>query len=242
MPTESQALDLTILIPVYDEEDNLEPLVEELVPVLEGLDKTYEILFVDDGSTDATYRRLRDLQSRRPQIRLVKLATHCGKTTALVAGWDRARGKIIVTMDGDFQNDPQDIRKLLEQIPPYDLAIGYRVRRHDTWFRRIQSLIANRVRSWVIHDGIHDSGCGFQAFRREALSGQKFFRGLHRFLPALFLIEGYKVTQVSVNHRPRLHGRGKFNMRNRVIRAFDDMMAVRWIRTHRIRYKVEEER
>jgi len=240
--TESRTFDLTVLIPVYDEADNVEPLVEELVPVLEELGKAYEILFVDDGSTDATYQRLRDLQSRWPQIRLVKLATNCGKTTALVAGWDRARGNLIVTMDGDCQNDPHDIPKLLEQIPAHDLAIGYRVKRHDTWFRRLQSLIANRIRSGVIQDGIRDGGCGFQAFRREALSGQKFFRGLHRFLPALFLLEGYKVTQVPVNHRPRLHGRGKFNMRNRVIRAFDDMMAVRWIRTHKIRYEVEEER
>lgn len=235
-------LDLTAVIPVCNEEPNVAPLLEELVPVLEALGETYEIVFVDDGSTDGTYRRLCELQSRFPKIRLIQFDTNYGKTAALVAGWEKSRGKIIVIMDGDLQNDPRDIPNLIEQIPPYDLVCGYRVRRHDPWFRRVQSYIANRVRNWVIRDGIRDSGCALQALRHEALHTQQFYRGLHRFLPAMFLLNGYKVNQVPVNHRPRLRGKGKFNLRNRIVRTFDDLMAVRWLRSRWIHYKIKEER
>lgn len=235
-------LDLTVLIPVCNEVENAAPLLEELVPVLEGLGKTYEIIFVDDGSTDGTYQRLRELQSRFPKTRLIKFTTNYGKTAALVAGWENSRGKIIIIMDGDLQNDPRDIPALIEQIPPYDLVCGYRIKRHDSWFRRMQSYIANQVRDWVIRDGIHDSGCAFQAIRHEALHTQKYYRGLHRFLPAMFMLDGYKVGQVPVNHRPRLHGYGKFNLRNRIVRTFDDLMAVRWLRSRWLRYEIEEKR
>lgn len=242
MGAEGERLDLTVLIPVCDEVGNVEPLLEELVPVLDGLSKSYEVLFVDDGSTDGTYPRLCELQSRWPQVRLIKFATNYGKTAALVAGWNKARGDVIVIMDGDLQNDPRDIPKLLEQIGPYDLVCGYRINRRDSWFRRLQSSIANRVRNCVIQDGIRDSACAFQALRQSALSGQKFYGGMHRFLPALFQLEGYEVGQIPVGHRPRLHGRGKYNLRNRIIRTFDDLMAVRWIRSRKIQYRIEEER
>lgn len=235
-------VDLTVLIPVYNEEDNIDPLLEELIPVLEAMGKTYEVLFVDDGSNDKTFAKICEHQKPGAHIRVVRLKRNSGKTPALVAGWSRAYGRIITIMDGDLQNDPRDIPKLMAQIPPFDLAIGYRTNRRDTWFRRFQSRIANRIRDWVIRDGIKDSGCAFVAFRRKALEGQRFFLGLHRFLPALFQIEGYTVTQVPVNHRPRLHGKAKYNFRNRVVRAFDDMMAVRWIRTHKIHYEIESER
>jgi len=235
-------LDLTVLIPVCDEEENMAPLLEELIPVLEGLGKAYEVILVDDGSSDGTYRRLCQLKPRFPKIHLIKFTTHFGKTAALVAGWEQARGKIIVMMDGDLQNDPRDIPKMIAPIPPYDLVSGYRVRRQDSWFRRIQSDIANWVRNRVIHDNIRDSGCAFQALRHEALHSQKFYLGLHRFLPALFQFEGYQVTQVPIHHRPRLHGKGKYNLRNRILRTFDDLMAVRWLRSRRIRYQIEEER
>ena len=235
-------LDLTVLIPVRNEAENVEPLLDELIPVLEGLGKTYEVIFVDDGSTDGTYERLCHLRPRFPHVHLIKLAAAYGKTAALVAGWDRARGEIIVIMDGDLQNDPHDIPNMISQIPPYDLVCGYRTKRQDSWFRRMQSRIANWVRNRVIHDRIRDSGCAFQALRHEALHTQKFYLGLHRFLPAIFLLEGYKVVEVPVRHRPRRHGKGKFNMRNRIVRAFDDMMAVRWLQSRKIRYDIEEER
>jgi glycosyltransferase involved in cell wall biosynthesis len=240
--TEAKPLDLTVLIPVFNEEENIQPLLDELVPVLDGLNKAYEILVVDDGSTDRTYRLLTEFQKSRPQIRLIKFARNYGKMDALAAGFKRARGDMVVTMDGDLQNDPRDIPRLLERIGPYDLVIGHRVRRNDNWFRRLQSRAANRIRNAVIRDGVADSGCGLQAFRREPLQGMRFFRGLHRFLPALFKMEGYKVAEIPVNHRPRHAGRAKYGIRNRVIRAFDDMMAVRWIRSHRIDYEIEEER
>ena len=235
-------LDLTVLIPVLDEEENVAPLLEELVPVLERLGKTYEIIFVDDGSTDKTYERLCELQARFPKIRVIRFKVNYGKTAALVAGWEESCGRIIVTMDGDQQNDPCDIPRMIEQIPPYDLVCGYRIRRHDSWFRRIQSAIANRVRDWVIHDGIRDSGCAFQALRHEALHTQKFYRGLHRFLPAMFMLDGYRVTQVPVSHRPRMRGKGKYNLRNRIVRTFDDLMAVRWLRSRWIKYEIAEKR
>ena len=235
-------LDLTVLIPVCNEEENVGPLLDELVPVLGGLGRSYEIIFVDDGSTDQTYRRLSELQARYPKTRLIRFDANYGKTAALVAGWEESRGKIIVVMDGDLQNDPRDLARLIERIPPYDLVCGYRVNRHDNWFRRVQSYVANRVRDWVIRDGIRDSGCAFQALRHEALHTQKFYRGLHRFLPAMFLLDGYTVNQVPVSHRPRLHGKGKYNLRNRIVRAFDDLMAVRWLRSRWIRYRIAEKR
>ncbi|MCX8038699.1 MAG: glycosyltransferase family 2 protein [Candidatus Sumerlaeia bacterium] len=242
MQPQDLTLDLTVLIPVCNEEENIRPLLDELVPILDSMGKTYEVIFVDDGSTDATFDRLTEAQGRWPAVRLIRFDRNYGKTAALVAGWEEARGKIIVIMDGDLQNDPHDIPKLIEPIPDYDLVCGYRVRRHDSWFRRLQSRIANRVRNWVIQDGIRDSGCAFQAIRHEALHTPKFYAGLHRFLPAVFLLEGFKVMQVPVNHRPRLHGRGKYGLWNRMIRAFDDMMAVRWFRTRAIRYRVAEKR
>ena len=155
-------LDLTALIPVRNEVENMEPLLDELVPVLEGLGKTYEVILVDDGSTDGTYETLCQLRPRFPHVHLIKLAAAYGKTAALVAGWDRARGKIIVIMDGDLQHDPRDIANMIRQIPPYDLVCGYRTKRQDSWFRRLQSRIANWVRNRVIHDRIRDSGCAFR--------------------------------------------------------------------------------
>ena len=235
-------LDLTVIIPVYNEEGNVVPLVEELAPVLDGLNKSYEIIFVDDGSTDSTYLRLCEVQSRHSKIRLIKFDRNYAKTAALIAGWEEARGKIIVIMDGDLQNDPRDIPRMIEPIPAYDLVCGYRTHRNDSWLRRLQSAVANRVRNWVIRDGIRDGGCALQALRHEALHTQKFYRGLHRFLPAMFMLDGYKVTQVPVNHRPRRHGRAKFNLRNRIVRTFDDLMAVRWLRSRWIRYRIVERR
>ncbi|MBM3334543.1 glycosyltransferase family 2 protein [Candidatus Sumerlaeota bacterium] len=241
MESAELTLDLTVLIPVCNEVENVEPLLAELVPVLDGLGKTYEIIMVDDGSTDGTYERLCQIRAGFGRLRLARFTRNFGKTAALVAGWDRARGRIIVIMDGDLQNDPRDIPGLIGHIPPYDLVVGYRVKRHDSWFRRAQSSIANWVRNKVIKDNMRDSGCAFQALRHEALHTQKFYLGLHRFLPAVFLLEGYKVMEAPVNHRPRLRGKGKFNMRNRIFRAFDDMMAVRWLRSRKIRYEVNDE-
>lgn len=236
------AVDLTVLIPVYNEEENIVPLVEELMPVLDALGKSFEVLFVDDGSTDGTWRLLGEMQARRPGIRLVKFARNFGKMPALAAGFERARGDIVVIMDGDLQNDPHDIPALLARIPPYDLVLGRRARRRDSWFRRLQSRTANRIRNAVLGDGVTDSGCGFQAFRRAPLARMRFYIGLHRFLPTLFQMEGCRTTEVPVNHRPRHAGVAKYGMRNRAWRAFNDMMAVRWLRSHQIRTEIEEER
>jgi dolichol-phosphate mannosyltransferase len=235
--------DLSIVIPVYDEAESLPALWEELRGVLEGLGLASEVIFVDDGSRDHSAEIIRGFREADPRVRLVRLKVNAGETAATDAGFKAARGERVVVMDADLQNDPADIPRLLAHLDRWDAATGWRVTRGDGdgWLRRLSSSIANRVRNRLTGETIQDSGCTLRAFRRECLRDLVLYRGLHRFIPTLLTMRGYRVIEVPVRHRPRRFGRSKYGVWNRAVVAFADLLAVRWMKSRRLRYDVAED-
>jgi glycosyltransferase involved in cell wall biosynthesis len=232
---------LSIVIPAYNERDNLLPLWEELRTTLASLDRTFEVIFVDDGSDDGSREVLAAVRRASSEVRVLRLAANSGQTAAMMAGFRAARGAIVVTLDADRQNDPADIAALLACIPGHDAAVGYRQRRRDSWVRLVSSRVANAVRNALSGDDVIDTGCSLKAFRRECLVNLPMFAGMHRFLPTLIRMDGFRVCQVPVGHRPRVAGRSKYGIGNRVFRSFHDLMAVRWMKSRRLHYVVTEE-
>jgi dolichol-phosphate mannosyltransferase len=231
--TESPAL--SVVVPLYNEEANVLILQEELRAALTGLD--YEIIFVDDGSVDRTAERI----EAAGNIRLIRFEKNSGQSAAIYAGLITARGETLVIIDGDLQNDPADIPKLLAEIARgADLVCGYRVKRRDTLVRRATSRIANAVRSRYTKDGVRDTGCTLKAIRRECVSTLLPFKGMHRFIPALVKAAGYRLVEVPVNHRARRFGHSKYGLGNRALRATIDMFGVRWLLSRRLNYKISE--
>jgi glycosyltransferase involved in cell wall biosynthesis len=234
--------DLSVVIPVYNEEDNLPPLWAELRCVLETLGLTFEVVFVDDGSRDGSAEIVRGFRDADPRVRLVRLKSNAGETAATDAGFKAARGRLVVTMDADLQNDPQDIPAMVAHLEQWDSVTGWRTNRGDGDgpVRRVSSGIANRVRNWLSDETIQDSGCTFRAFRRECLRGLVLYRGFHRFIPTLLRMHGYRVLEVPVRHRPRRFGRSKYGVLNRVFVASADLLVVRWMKNRVLRYEVAE--
>jgi len=236
-------VDLSIVIPVYDEEANLPLLWEELRGVLDGLGLAFEVVFVDDGSRDRSAEIVRGFREADPRVRLVRLKANAGETAATDAGFKAVRGAWVVVMDADLQNDPRDIPRLLSYLDRWDAATGWRVNRGegDDWLRRLSASIANRVRNRLSDETVQDSGCTFRAFRRECLRDLVLYRGFHRFIPTLLKMRGYRVIEVPVNHRPRRFGRSKYGVWNRAFVAFADLLVVRWMKSRRLRYEVAED-
>ena len=234
-------VELSIVIPVFNERDNIQPLTTELMGALEPLGRSFEILFVNDGSSDGSAEVLRALRTADRRIRVLTLSRNTGQTAAFSAGFSAARGQIVVTLDGDRQNDPRDIPLLLEKIGPYDAAVGWRGQREDTFVRRVSSRVGNYVRNALSGDDIIDTGCSLKAYRREALERIKLFSGMHRFLPTLLKMEGFSVCQVRVSHRPRVAGRSKYGVWNRLLASSADLMAVRWMKRRTLSYRMTEE-
>jgi dolichol-phosphate mannosyltransferase len=225
----------SVVVPLYNEEANLPILQEELRAGLSGLD--YEIIFVDDGSVDSTTERIETASN----IRLIRFEKNSGQSAAIYAGLTAARGAIMVVIDGDLQNDPADIPRLLAEITQgADLVCGYRLKRQDTLVKRLTSRIANAVRSRYTKDGVRDTGCTLKAMRRECVSALLPFKGMHRFIPALVKAAGYRLVEVPVNHRPRRFGQSKYGLGNRALRATIDMFGVRWLLSRRLNYKISE--
>lgn len=231
-------VEISVVAPVFNEVDNLEPLVDELEAVLEPLGRPYEILFVDDGSTDGSAEAIGRLARSRPSVRGLHFGANRGQTAAFDAGFKAARGVFVVTIDADLQNDPHDIPKLLDAMGGRAAAVGYRAVREDGFVRRVSSRIANGVRNALSGDDIIDTGCSLKAFRADALRPIKLYSGMHRFLPTLVKIEGGEVVQVPVGHRPRVRGTSKYGVWNRVFRSFLDLLAVRWMKKRRLGYEV----
>lgn len=229
---------LSVVVPVFNERENVDPLVNEVIGELDRVGAPYEVLLVDDGSTDGTSERLDAWARDVSRIRVLHLARNRGQSAALCAGWEAARGEYLVTLDADLQNDPADIARLLEWIPRYDMVVGYRHRRRDSWLRRVSGVVANRVRSAVLGDGIRDTGCSLKLFRRDLVRTMPRFSGMHRFLPLLVQLQGGSVTQVPVNHRPRHAGRAKYNVRNRLWRGLVDLGGVWWLKRRNLDYDV----
>lgn len=230
----STAPDLSIVVPLYNEEDNVQELVDQLHGALKG--RSYEIVLIDDGSTDQTAARI---PNDDPTVRLLSFKNNSGQSAAMHAGIHNALGSTIVTLDGDLQNDPADIPLLLGKLGEgFDLVCGYRAKRKDTPFKRLQSRIANTVRARFVGDGVRDTGCTLKAMRRDCREALLLFNGMHRFIPALIRNMGYRVTEVPVNHRPRVHGVSKYGFGNRAWRATMDMFGVRWLNSRRTRYEI----
>jgi glycosyltransferase involved in cell wall biosynthesis len=235
--------DLSVVVPVYDEEESLPPLWTELREVLERLGLAFEVIFVDDGSCDRSAEIIRGFRETDARVRLVRLKENGGETAATDAGFKAARGRRVVVMDADLQNDPRDIPMLLSHLDHWDAATGWRVQRAqgDGLVRRVSSRIANQFRNWMSDESIHDSGCTFRAFRRECLRELVLYRGFHRFIPTLLKMRGYRVIEVPIRHRPRRFGRSKYGVLNRAAVAFADLLAIRWMKARLLRYEVVED-
>ena len=235
--------DLSVVIPVYNEEASLTPLWSELRVVLEGLGLAFEVVFVDDGSRDRSAEIIRSFREADRRVRLVRLKTNGGETAATDAGLKAARGGRVVVMDADLQNDPRDIPMLLAHLDHWDAVTGWRVNRAagDNLVRRASSRVANGIRNWMSDETIHDSGCTFRAFRRECLRGLVLYRGFHRFIPTLLRMRGYRVLEVPVGHRPRRFGRSKYGILDRALVAFADLLVIRWMKSRLLRYEVVED-
>lgn len=236
-----EAPEISVVIPVYNEEENVPILVSELEEALKGLGKAYEILFVDDGSRDRSRDRILEARKNNPNIRIISFEENAGQTAAMDAGFRASRGDVIVTLDADLQNSPADIPLLLEKIPEYDIVCGWRAERQDPWVRRISSRIANAVRNALSQEEIRDIACSLKAYKRECFDKIKLYNGMHRFLPTLFKMEGFRAVEVRVRHFPRRFGAPKYNIRNRIVRSFVDLLAVRWMKKRRLSYRVRKE-
>jgi dolichol-phosphate mannosyltransferase len=224
---------VSVIVPVYNEEENVPILQAELRAALRAID--HEFIFVDDASADHTVERI----EAAPNLRVIRFEKNAGQSAAIYAGLQAARGTILVLIDGDLQNDPADIPKLLDEISHgADLVCGYRAQRRDTRVKRLTSRIANVVRSRYTKDGVRDTGCTLKAMRRECVSALVPFRGMHRFIPALIKDAGYRLVEIPVNHRPRRFGQTKYGLGNRAVRATVDMFGVRWLLSRRLNYKI----
>jgi len=237
---ETSSIDISVVVPVYNEEENLPVLIPQIAEVLRSLKKTYEMIFVDDGSRDRSRQILKEVAEQYPQIRILGFKKNCGETAAGAAGIKEARGRIVITIDADLQNDPTDIPRMLDYLKEYDMVTGWRQKREDSWVKRITSQIANRIRNSLSGEEIQDSGCTFRAYKRECLRDIKLYKGMHRFLPTLVKMEGYRVIEIPIAHHPRKFGVSKYTTWNRMWRAFVDLLAVKWMKSRHIHYEIEE--
>jgi len=232
-------LDVSIIIPVYNEIDNIAPLGHSIINAMQG--RNYEVVFVNDGSTDGSAEKLNEWCSGHQNFRTIHFRKNAGQTAAMDAGFKHAAGKYIISMDSDLQNDPADIPRLLEQLQTYDMVCGWRQKRNDPWIKRISSRVANTIRNKLSWEDIKDTGCSLKAYRKECLCQIKLYNGMHRFLPTLFKIEGFTVTEIIVNHYPRKFGKSKYGISNRALRAFIDLLVVRWMKKRKLNYEVVHE-
>jgi len=224
----SPTVEISVVVPVFDEQPSLEPLHAEIARSLDGSGRSWEVLYVDDRSADGSFQTMLELRRRDAHVRVVRLRMRCGQTAAMQAGFDHARGRIVVTIDGDLQNDPADIPALLRRVDEgYDVAAGWRKQRYDGFvLRRLPSRIANRLIRLVTRMPIHDTGCTLKAFRRELLQRMPIYAEQHRFLPAISAGAGARVCEVVVNHRPRRFGRSKYGL-GRATRVLLDLLAIK---------------
>jgi len=234
---------LSLVIPCYNEEGNLRALAAAIREAVDPLNVPYEVIITDDCSTDNSWNLLKELAAADPRIRVQRFAFNCGESAASWAGLQAARGQYLVTLDADLQNDPHDLPKFLEALKHHDCVCGTRVDtrgRGDNFIRIASSRIANAVRNKLSGEQISDAGCTYRAFRRECLNNVKFFKGMHRFLPTLFKIEGRSVTEIPVTNNPRFAGESHYGVWNRLFASFYDLLAVRWMKKRMLKYQIAE--
>lgn len=232
--------ELSLVCPAFNESENIPELLAEWDGVLRATGRTYEMVLVDDESTDATPQRLQEAMRRYKCLRVLRMRKRSGQSAALAAGFAAARGQWIITSDGDLQNDPNDLPKLLELAIDFDMVCGWRTNRRDTWTKRFISRFANARRRRLLDDGVHDTGCGLKVMRRAVATRVLQFDGMHRFFPALAKIEGFTVTEVAVHHRPRSRGKSKYWIFNRFRKPIQDLQGVAWYRARRLQFTADE--
>jgi glycosyltransferase involved in cell wall biosynthesis len=231
-----EPMELSIVIPVYNEEENVGPLIGEIEVALSALGKSYEVVVVDDGSRDGTFLKLRQMHQCLPQLKVIGLKRNFGQTAALAAGLAHAQGKVVILMDGDAQNDPADIPALLAKLDEgNDLVAGWRHNRQDPFFnRRLPSMIANRLISLTTHVKLHDYGCTLKALRQDVAKSLRLYGEMHRFIPAIAYERGARIAELKVNHRPRLRGQSKYGMA-RTLRVVLDLLTVKFLSSYSTR-------
>lgn len=235
------SISYSIVIPLKDEEEAIIPLLKELEGIGEKLGDC-EILLVDDGSKDRTWPFIKEYAKEHPRVRSLRLDQNHGQSAALLCGFLNAKGEHVITLDGDGQNVPQDIFKLIDKMTPeVVLVTGVRVQREDSWLKRKISRYANAIRGRFLEDYMRDTGCSLKLLKKAKLLELPFFNGMHRFLPALFMMRGYKVVEVEVDHRPRRLGVSKYGIRNRSLKPIIDLFGVFWLKRRIIQYRIVEE-
>jgi dolichol-phosphate mannosyltransferase len=232
---------LSVVVPFYDERDSVEPLHAEIVAALAALPGGFECIYVDDGSRDGTGEVLEKLAAEDARVRALRLPENAGQTAALDAGFRAARGEWIATLDGDGQNDPADLPKLLAALEGADVVNGVRTHRQDGWLRRLSSRVANGFRNWATGENVTDVGCSLRVMRASLVKRVKLYRGLHRFLPTLLRMEGARVIELPVSHRPRRAGVSKYGIGNRLFVGLADLLAVRWMQKRRLAHPPSDE-
>jgi len=235
-----QTVEVSVVIPAYNEEQNVTVLLKRLTEAFEPFERSFEVIIVDDGSTDKTLELLREHKQSKPWLRVITLDRNRGQTCAMDAGFKAARGAIIATLDADLQNDPMEILRLIEMLNDCDAVVGWRLKRQDPWMRRVSTRIANTVRNKLSGESIHDSACSLKVYKRLCLEGLTLYKGMHRFMPTLVKMRGFKVMEVPVSHHRRYAGKAKYGVWNRMFRAFVDLLAVRWMKKRHITYHARE--
>lgn len=237
---EVAAPSVSVVIPLYNEEESIGPLLDELLPVLGRLEGGHEVLVVDDGSTDRTAEILRRRLDTTPTLRVLTLTPNTGQSAAFEAGFRAARGDVLVTLDGDGQNDPADIPRVLDHLDGHDAVFGVRARRQDPWVRKLAQRVANGVRNRVLGSSYRDVGCSLKAFRREVIADVTMYDGLHRFFPYIVEMRGGRGVELEVSHRPRERGTSKYRAFGRGWPAFWDLWMVRRMRRRALHYRATE--
>ncbi|GJQ24284.1 MAG: glycosyltransferase family 2 protein [Planctomycetia bacterium] len=235
--------EISLVVPCYNEEGNLQALADAITAALDPLSISYEVVITDDASTDSSWTLLKKIAATDPRFRIQRFKDNGGESAASWAGMKAARGRYIITLDADLQNDPRDVPKFLQALDQYDCVCGTRVAtrgKGDNFVRIASSHIANWVRNKLSNENISDAGCTYRAFRRECLTNIKFFKGAHRFLPTLIKMEGFQVTEIPVTNNPRFSGQSHYGVWNRLFKSFYDLLAVRWMKKRMIRYEIVE--
>jgi len=231
---------ISFVIPVYNEDENIHKLFEEIDAVANTLEYDHEIIFVDDYSNDQSLSIMKSLSKQNSKVKFISLTDHFGQSTALYAGFQHATGDIIITMDADLQNDPADIPLMLKYYGEFEMVTGWRFNRQDTLWKKFGGKVGNLVRNWLTHETIHDTGCSLKVMKAEMVKMIKMYRGLHRFLPTLMKLEGARVMEIKVHHRPRLHGVSKYTNIQRAVEGLYDVIAVRWMVRRHLKIMIKE--
>jgi len=233
-------IEYSFVIPVYNEQENLAALHNEVGKVIDQINRSCEVIWVDDGSSDRSLEIIKDMVKQHQRHRFISFEKNCGQSAALAAGFSAANGKYVITMDSDLQNNPMDIIKMLPHLETYDMVTGWRKDRHDTRWKKFSSRFANGIRNRLSRETIKDTGCSLKIMKTDYLKKIKMYKGLHRFLPTLMKMEGARVIEVPVSHRPRTKGVSKYGTWDRAFSGLRDLLAVRWMQDRNISYKIKE--